>query len=435
MPDLWAIEQEEEYVTAKAAEQEEVMTQLGEYVKMALKNIWANKVRTLLTMLGIIIGISSVILIVSVGGGATEMISTELGSLGKGQISFYLTDYQEKYYLTNEEIEHIREIEGVKAVATQSFFDGTTKTKRDDFKVNIVAFEPDGFAFMEYTYLKGGAYTEKEAEAGKAVCIISENDAMKLFGSTNVVGMELDITLFEQYDIAVTVIGVTESEEDNMITSMYSDPSVQVIMPPGAFAATLGIDLSNDITDFYVLKEDDADSQKLCDDVIDYLETKHHCKGAHVYTYQSFDDVMETVNSVINLITVFVAFVASVSLLVGGIGVMNIMLVSVTERTREIGIRKALGAKTGSVTIQFLAESAFITLIGGIIGIILGIVGAWIIAGVIGMLVPQMHFAPALKFSTVLMASAFSSFVGIFFGIYPARKAAKLSPIEALRRN
>lgn len=411
------------------------MTQLGEYVKMALKNIWANKVRTLLTMLGIIIGISSVILIISVGNGATEMITSELGELGKGQIQFYLTDYQDKYYLTSDEIEHIRGMEGVKAVATQSYFEGTTKTKKDEFKANVVAINPDGFAFLDNTYVKGGPYTEKEAEDGKPVCVISENDAMKLFGSTNVLGMDVDVTLFGQYDITVTIIGIAKSEEDNTIASMYSDPSIQLIMPPEVFTTMLGIDLNKDITDFFILKEDDVDSQKLCDDIIDYLEVKHRCRGDHVYIYQSFDDMMKQVNSVINLITVFVAFVASVSLLVGGIGVMNIMLVSVTERTREIGIRKALGAKTGSITFQFLAESAFITLIGGLIGIILGVLGAWIIAGIIGMMVPQMRFAPALKLNTILLASAFSSFVGLFFGIYPARKAAKLSPIEALRQN
>lgn len=415
------------------------MAQLGEYVKMALKNIWANKVRTLLTMLGIIIGISSVILIVSVGGGATEMITSELGSLGKGQINFYATEYQEKYIISKDELEDIRQMKGVKAVATQTFIQGTTKTKKDEFKVSLIGFDPDGFSFMDYTYVKGGPYDEREAEIGKPVCVISENDAMKLFGSVNVAGMDLDITVYVggsyECDMTVTVIGVTKSEESNMVDSLYEDPSVQVIVPMETFASTIGIDVTNDITDFYVLKEDDVEASVLCKEIIDYLETKHHCKGEQVYTYQSFDDMMKTVNSVINLITVFVAFVASVSLLVGGIGVMNIMLVSVTERTREIGIRKALGAKTGSITFQFLAESAFITLIGGIIGIIAGIAGAWIISGVIGMLVPQMHFAPALKFGTVLMASAFASFVGIFFGIYPARKAAKLSPIEALRRN
>ena len=413
------------------------MTQLGEYIKMALKNIAANKGRTLLTMLGIIIGISSVILIMSIGNGATDMIATELGSLGKGQIAFYISQYDEKYLITEGDLEHIREMEGIKAVAVQDYFDGTTKTKRDDFKVTIVTINPEGFAFQDSTYLKGGEYTEEQAEAGKAVCVISEEDAMKLLGSTNVVGMDIDVTISSwDQDITLTIVGVTATEEtSNMVEALNADPSVQIIMPPEAIERTLGIDMNDSIYQFYVLKEDDADAKQLCKDVVDYLETKHHCKGDYIYVYQSFDDMMATINQVMNLITIFVAFVASVSLLVGGIGVMNIMLVSVTERTREIGIRKALGAKTGSITVQFLAESAFITLIGGIIGIILGVLGAWVIATIIGMAVPTMKFAPALSAGTVLTAALFSSGVGILFGVYPARKAAKLSPIEALRHN
>ena len=410
------------------------MAQLGEYVKMALKNIWANKVRTLLTMLGIIIGISSVILVVSIGGGATSMIAGELGSLGKGQIAFYTAQYDDKYYITQDEIDDIRKMEGVKAVAVEDYFDGSTSTRKDDFKVNVITLNPDGFNILDKTYLRGRAYTEKEAEEGKTVCIIGEDDAMKMFGSTNVVGMDIDLTVYD-YDMTVTIIGVTEAEEDNMISAMYADPTVQLIVPPEAFTRALGWDMSSDITGFHVMKEDDADAKTLCREIIDYLERKHHCKGDEAYNYSSFDDMMDQVNSVMNLITVFVAFVASVSLLVGGIGVMNIMLVAVTERTREIGIRKALGAKTGSITFQFLAESAFITLIGGVIGIILGVIGAWGISGVIGAMVPNMKFAPELKMSTILTATTFSSFVGIFFGIYPARKAAKMSPIEALRRN
>ena len=283
--------------------------------------------------------------------------------------------------------------------------------------------------------MKGAAYTDSEAESGKPVCVISEDDAMKLFGSTNVVGLDLNLTLWERSEMTVTIVGVTESEDKNAVTTMYEDPTVRITLPPMAVTAAVGIDISNEISDFYVLKNDDADATAVCKEVIDYLETKHHAKGKEIYNYQSFDDIMATVNQVIQLITVFVAFVASVSLLGGGIGVMNIMLVSVTERTREIGIRKALGAKTGSITVQFLAESAFITLIGGLIGILFGVLGAWIIAGIIGTIVPNMHFAPALSVSTVLLASAFSSGVGILFGVYPARKAAKLSPIEALRRN
>lgn len=411
------------------------MGQLGEYVKMALKNIWANKVRTFLTMLGIIIGISSVILIISIGNGATGMISEQLGSIGKGQIAFYITDYQDKYYITEDDMDAIAKMDGIKAVTTQMVLEGTTRTRKDDFSASVIATDASAFTFDESTFVKGTAYTDSEAESGKPVCVISEDDAMKLFGSTNVVGLDLNLTLWEGSEMTVTIVGVTESEDKNAVTAMYEDPTVRITLPPMAVTAAVGIDISNEISDFYVLKNDDADATAVCKEVIDYLETKHHAKGKEIYNYQSFDDIMATVNQVIQLITVFVAFVASVSLLVGGIGVMNIMLVSVTERTREIGIRKALGAKTGSITVQFLAESAFITLIGGLIGILFGVLGAWIIAGIIGTIVPNMHFAPALSVSTVLLASAFSSGVGILFGVYPARKAAKLSPIEALRRN
>lgn len=411
------------------------MGQLGEYVKMALKNIWANKVRTFLTMLGIIIGISSVILIISIGNGATGMISEQLGSIGKGQIAFYITDYQDKYYITEDDMDAIAKMDGIKAVTTQMVLEGTTRTRKDEFSASVIATDASAFTFDESTFVKGAAYTDSEAESGKPVCVISEDDAMKLFGSTNVVGLDLNLTLWEGSEMTATIVGVTESEDKNAVTTMYEDPTVRITLPPMAVTAAVGIDISNEISDFYVLKNDDADATAVCKEVIDYLETKHHAKGKEIYNYQSFDDIMATVNQVIQLITVFVAFVASVSLLVGGIGVMNIMLVSVTERTREIGIRKALGAKTGSITVQFLAESAFITLIGGLIGILFGVLGAWIIAGIIGTIVPNMHFAPALSVSTVLLASAFSSGVGILFGVYPARKAAKLSPIEALRRN
>lgn len=411
------------------------MTQFVEYVKMALKNIWANKVRTLLTMLGIIIGISSVILIISIGNGATDLITSELSDIGQGQINFYIVDYDDNYIISSDELDEIREMDGVKAVATQNYFEATTATKKDDFKVSLFTIDADGFAITDDTFVRGRQYTDEEARSGKACCVISEADAMKMFGSTNVVGMDIDVELYER-NITVTVCGVTKSKDEaSMLDGLYVDPSVQVIIPPKVLATQLGLDVSDNIYDFYVLKEDDADGEKIVDEVIDYLEAKHHCKGKQKYTYQSFDDIMKTVNSVIKLLTVFVAFVASVSLLVGGIGVMNIMLVSVTERTREIGIRKALGAKTGSITLQFLAESAFITLLGGIIGILLGISGAFMIANIISSMVPNMHFVPKLTLGTILMASTFSTVVGLFFGIYPARKAAKLSPIEALRQN
>lgn len=165
------------------------------------------------------------------------------------------------------------------------------------------------------------------------------------------------------------------------------------------------------------------------------LERRHQCFGENIYQYESFNDIMSNINTVLNAVTMVISLVAAISLIVGGIGVMNIMLVSVTERTREIGIRKALGAKTGSIMMQFLSESAIITMIGGLIGILFGIGGASLAAKIISMVSPEMAFTPSVDIITVLATTMFSSAIGLFFGIYPAKKAAKLSPIEALRRN
>ena len=164
------------------------------------------------------------------------------------------------------------------------------------------------------------------------------------------------------------------------------------------------------------------------------LEQRHQASGEDYYQIQSFQDVVSMLNDMMGMITAFISFVAGISLLVGGIGVMNIMLVSVTERTREIGIRKALGAKTSSIMLQFLAESAILTVIGGIMGILTGIAGGYGLCFLMSA-GQEMTITPGISVSTVLIATLFSCAVGIFFGIYPARKAAALSPIEALRRN
>ena len=196
-------------------------------------------------------------------------------------------------------------------------------------------------------------------------------------------------------------------------------------MPYTTADAVLGY--TRDTFDYvYVVADEPQYSKQVAEDVIKLLEKRNKCAGQDAYLVQSFEDEMGSIMQVLDLVTYFIVFVAAISLLVGGIGVMNIMLVSVTERTREIGIRKALGARTCSIMMQFLAESAIITLIGGAIGIVLGIGGAELIC----LIAP---ISPRLSVSTVIIATLFSSAVGIFFGIYPAKKAAKMSPIEALR--
>ena len=183
-----------------------------------------------------------------------------------------------------------------------------------------------------------------------------------------------------------------------------------------------------------VFAGEEASGEKVAKDIIHLLETRHQCAGENYYQIESFQDMIAELNGVLGIVTAFISCVAAISLIVGGIGVMNIMLVSVTERTREIGIRKSLGAKTSSILMQFLAEAAILTITGGIIGILLGLLGA---VGACALMSSSMGSVihPGLKVSTILGATLFSCGIGVFFGIYPARKAAKLSPIEALRRN
>ena len=197
-------------------------------------------------------------------------------------------------------------------------------------------------------------------------------------------------------------------------------------------------DLVGGTDEFYsitvVQADKTLDSQIVADQVVHLLEKRHQCAGEDYFHVQSFQDVLQSMNEMLGMVTAFISFVAGISLLVGGIGVMNIMLVSVTERTREIGIHKSLGAKTSSIMMQFLAEAAILTVMGGVIGIILGILAGYgicsIMSGSMGMTI-----TPGISPTVILAATLFSCAVGVFFGIYPAKKAAKLSPIEALRRN
>ena len=235
-------------------------------------------------------------------------------------------------------------------------------------------------------------------------------------------------------DISMTIVGVEAAEKESMFTFTYDNTPVTVYFPLTVFEQVYGVSAAP-YYQIYLLAEQNADTAAITSQVVNLLENRHQCAGEDIYQYESFNDYLATVNTVINVVTMLISLVAAISLIVGGIGVMNIMLVSVTERTREIGIRKALGAKTRSILLQFLSESAIITMIGGLIGIASGIAGAFLVARVVAVVNPMFTFTPSVSIGTILVTTLFSSAIGLFFGIYPARKAAKMSPIEALRRN
>lgn len=401
------------------------MTQIWEYIKIALMNIRSNKGRSILTMLGIIIGISSVILIISVGDGIKEGINSELNAIAGGQIYIYSygnNDAGIKVDFTDEDINAILEkVPNVKAVTPSKSYQGTVECRKGSYTATATC----GTTGLEYSnsdpIVRGRYFSESDYEEGKRVCVLTEASAELLFGTTNVVGMTVDFTLYGMTQ-ELTIIGI---RQNNAVAEMgLIMETVSMEMPLSLISNGYGISVVNN--ELLIISEKADAATQVASNSVRLMENRHNVRGENAIQVENFNDYMEQMDQILSYITTFVVLVAAISLLVGGIGVMNIMLVSVTERTREIGIRKALGARTGSVLLQFLSESAIITLLGGIIGILLGLAGAYGVCALIG-------FAAKVGVKTVLGASLFSSAVGIFFGIYPARKAARLSPIEALR--
>lgn len=404
------------------------MAQIWEYIKIALSNIKSNKGRSILTMLGIIIGISSVIMIISIGNGVKGGINNELNSIAGGQIYIYSYGNNEEgieVEFTEDDIDAIMEkVPHVKAVTPNWGFRGSFTGRKGSFAGSASM----GMPGLEYSsndpIVKGRYFNDNDYYSANKVCVITESSARTLFGTTNVIGMTLEMNMYGMAQ-DFTIIGIRQ-DNASMLSGMMMSDQITMECPLSVVSSVYGFYVT--MNDLLIIADGAEFATQVAEKTVQLMENRHGVRGKNAIQVENFNDYMSQINEIISYITVFVVFVAAISLLVGGIGVMNIMLVSVTERTREIGIRKALGARTSSVLVQFLAESAMISLLGGLIGIVLGVLGA---AGVCSL----MGFTASVNISTVLGASAFSSAVGIFFGIYPARKAAKLSPIEALRRD
>lgn len=410
------------------------MSNLYEYIKMAVHNIMANKGRSFLTMLGIIIGIASVIAIVSVGEGTKNQMNSEIDDIGGGQIAISVSDeaQTDEEWITADDVEAIRAIDGIEGVNVSDSFSGETTTGKGNFSLMLTGEGPDAKLLNNATMKHGVYFGENEVQEAKNVCVLSDADAKRLFGTDDVVGMTVDVNCYGLTK-SLRICGVTTQKENGTFVSYtYEGMPVTINVPYTTMNEFTGV------SDYFFSVTMQADkslnSQDVADKVVKLMEKRHQCAGKDYIQVQSFQDIMSSMNQMLDMVTAFISFVAGISLLVGGIGVMNIMLVSVTERTREIGIRKSLGAKTSSIMMQFLAEAAILTVIGGVIGIVLGVIGGYVICSIISSNM-GMSITPGISLSTIMAATLFSCAVGVFFGIYPAKKAAKLSPIEALRRN
>ena len=410
------------------------MSKLYEYIKMAVHNIMANKGRSFLTMLGIIIGIASVIAIVSVGEGTKNQMNSEIDDIGGGQIAISVSDeaQTDEEWITADDVDAIRAVDGIEGVNVSDSFSGETTTGKGNFSLMVTGEGPDAKLLNNATMKHGVYFGENEVQEAKNVCVLSDADAKRLFGTDDVVGMTVDVNCYGLTK-SLRICGVTTQKENGTFVSYtYEGMPITINVPYTTMNEFTGV------SDYFFSVTMQADkslnSQDVADKVVKLLEKRHQCAGKDYFQVQSFQDIMSSMNQMLDMVTAFISFVAGISLLVGGIGVMNIMLVSVTERTREIGIRKSLGAKTASIMMQFLAEAAILTVIGGVIGIVLGVIGGYVICSIISNSM-GMSITPGISLSTIMAATLFSCAVGVFFGIYPAKKAAKLSPIEALRRN
>ncbi|MCE5286740.1 MAG: ABC transporter permease [Pelosinus sp.] len=400
----------------------------GESIKIALDGLKANKLRAILTMLGIIIGVAAVIAMVSIGMGVRSKVESSIAGLGSnllvvtpgtGPNSGAKQAAGSGITLTAKDAEAImREVSGVNLVAPSVSRQYQVIFGNQNWTTSIQGSTPDILGVKSFTLGNGAFFTNQDVEARGRVAVLGKTVADNLFGGMNAIGQTIRIN-----KAPFRVIGVLASKGQS---SAGTDQDDTVIIPLStAQERLLGITYVQNIN-VQAASTDVIDGVQ--EDITALLRARHHlaANAADDFTVRNLVAVMATAGEATNTITLLLANIAAISLLVGGIGIMNIMLVSVTERTREIGIRKALGARFRHILLQFMIEAVVIGVTGGVIGILFGIGAAAAISAVAG-------WQTVVSLPAIVLAFLFSVLVGLFFGLYPARKAALLDPIEALR--
>lgn len=400
---------------------------LSELIKTSLSSITANKLRSFLTMLGIIIGVGAVIIMISIGEGAKKQITESIQSLGtnlltispsRGRHRGVRTQNVENLVLEDAEI--IRNtVSGIKWIAAESSQNAQVQYFNRNLSSSIVGTVPDYVHVRNFNIEMGRFIEDNDNRLLNRVCVLGRNVYEELFENAYPIGQMIKIR-----GINFEVVGVLEEKGQ----TGWFNPDDQIIIPILTFQRRVfGTTHLRFIT---VSVADENNMSQVSDEISNILRIRHRLKPEDEddFTIRNQSEMLETMEGITKTFTYLLGGVAAVSLIVGGIGIMNIMLVSVTERTREIGIRKALGAKKRDILIQFIIESITMSLSGGIIGVIFGIFFSRYIP-----ILTNNQFTTYVTTPSVILSFSFAFAIGLFFGIYPAAKAAKLNPIEALR--
>jgi putative ABC transport system permease protein len=395
---------------------------------IALRALRRNKLRTILTMLGIIIGVGAVIAMVGIGNGAKAQVEAQIASLGQNVILVFSGNFSSSGVrsgwggagtLTLADAEAIeREVPGVVAVSPESRDRQQIMANGLNWNTVILGESIDYLQIRDWSLEAGAMFTDQDVYSTAKVCIIGKTIANQLFPNEDVVGKNLRIR-----NIPFKVLGVLAPKG---LSVMGSDQDDVVVTPYTTMMKR--IDHHSNLGSIMVQGESSRVSSRVQRDIADLLRQRHRIQPGRDddFTIRGQQEIANVATANTRTMTVLLGAIAGVSLLVGGIGIMNIMLVSVTERTREIGIRMAVGARGHDILLQFLIEAVTLSVIGGVIGIGLGV-------GVSKLLAAKMNWPTLTSFTSIVVAFLFSAAVGIFFGFYPARKASRLDPIEALR--
>jgi putative ABC transport system permease protein len=394
-------------------------------VLMALREIRRNTLRSVLTMLGVVIGVGAVIALVSVGRGATQKVTEDIGKLGKNLLMVSAGARVKggassaAQALNMADMQAIaREIAGVHAVSPGSSSTQQVIYGNKNAATAVTGTDNNFFEVRGYAIDKGRQFTQGEAQSGVPVCVLGATVKNELFANQDPLGVQVRVG-----KLSCQIIGTLVSKGT---AGMGQDQDDLILIPLATFQRR--ISGNNDISLILVSAEEGLDTSVVAESIRALLRQRRHrpLGSDDDFNVRDMAEIADTVTSTTTALTALLGAIAAVSLLVGGIGIMNIMLVSVTERTREIGIRLAIGAFAGEVMMQFLLEAIVLSTMGGIIGVILGLIGSFFAAR-------SLSLPFVIPPEIVALAFAFSALVGVLFGYLPARKAAQLNPIEALR--